>query len=168
MDSKTIRERKYALNTKRFPSEIWFERHLTEAKIKGYRRNVCLECRFFGDFVFNKSKLVIEIDGASHSGKRDYDKSRDTLLKHFGYTVIRVRYNNSKDLAKALSFVKANRSITPKISHPEIRAQKKSKKQIMRMQNQQKIMQYEKDKERHEQVIANRKAQPKFIIRKKL
>lgn len=89
-----IKARRSELNRKQFTSEMWFEKLLIENKLFGYRRNECLLFRFFGDFVFRNKGVVVEIDGVSHEGKEEYDKSRDQLLELFGYLVFRVPYNN--------------------------------------------------------------------------
>ena len=41
------------------------------------------------DFYCSKLKLVIEIDGESHSGKFDYDMRRQQFLESMGLTVLR-------------------------------------------------------------------------------
>ncbi len=41
------------------------------------------------DFICRKLKLIIEVDGYSHTFKIDEDESRDTILKKENYTVLR-------------------------------------------------------------------------------
>ncbi|MCI4680581.1 endonuclease domain-containing protein [Rhodoblastus acidophilus] len=47
---------------------------------------------FFADFVCRDQKLVIEVDGATHSTdeERDYDRRREAFLREAGYRVVRV------------------------------------------------------------------------------
>lgn len=92
-----IQKRRYALNKRDWPSEVYFEKKLKYYGIKGYRRNWCLEEIFFGDFVWIHLKLVIEIDGSSHNGKKEYDERRDAFLKSHGWKVMRVSYKNRAD-----------------------------------------------------------------------
>lgn len=97
LDIETIRQRRKQLNESQFPSEVWFEKQLCNRRIKGFRRNMCLESVFFGDFVWRKKKLVIEIDGSSHKGKEDYDNKRDKFLRSRGWTVVRIKFPSSKE-----------------------------------------------------------------------
>jgi very-short-patch-repair endonuclease len=45
---------------------------------------------YFADFYCAEKKLVIEIDGLIHTLQEDYDRSRDVVMKEFGYTVLRI------------------------------------------------------------------------------
>ncbi|MDG2530528.1 endonuclease domain-containing protein [Caulobacter endophyticus] len=45
--------------------------------------------RYFADFVCEAGKLVVELDGASHEGREDYDERRTETLELFGYVVLR-------------------------------------------------------------------------------
>lgn len=94
LNRKTIRKRRHELNRKNFPSETWFEKLLYEKGLGGYQRNYPLLNRFFGDFVWVKEKIVVEIDGSSHEGKESYDKRRDFALACEGYVVHRIRYHD--------------------------------------------------------------------------
>ena len=46
---------------------------------------------FIVDFVCLDYKLVIEIDGVSHLGCKEYDESRDAFLERAGYRVLRFK-----------------------------------------------------------------------------
>lgn len=93
MDKLTRRKRRRELNKKAFPSEVWFEKQLAKNGInRGYERNFCLLNSFFGDFVWLKLKLVVEIDGSSHTGKSVYDSERDAKLKAAGFEVVRIPF----------------------------------------------------------------------------
>ena len=48
---------------------------------------------FIADFVCRDFKLIVEVDGATHSEDRDiaYDARRTAYLKHHGYRVLRVQ-----------------------------------------------------------------------------
>jgi very-short-patch-repair endonuclease len=108
MDEQTIAKRRSELNRKKFPSEMWFEKILTHHGMCGYRRNHALLGRFFGDFVWRKKKLVVEIDGSSHNGKEDYDQRRDAFLESFGYKVKRVRFSDVDASLKVIGWLKEN------------------------------------------------------------
>lgn len=47
---------------------------------------------FFADFVCREKKLVIEVDGATHSSERElaYDQRREHYLRDAGYRIVRV------------------------------------------------------------------------------
>jgi len=106
LDRKTIRHRRRELNRKNFPSETWFEKMLKKAGLGGYMRNLCLESRYFGDFVWINQRIVVEIDGKIHLKKKEYDKKRDDFLRSMGWDVRRIWYkadHAAADLIKELS-----------------------------------------------------------------
>ena len=43
------------------------------------------------DFLDREGRIVIEVDGSSHSGKEDYDAERDAIMRADGYRVIRIQ-----------------------------------------------------------------------------
>ena len=47
--------------------------------------------RYFADFVCEAGKLIVELDGAAHEGREDYDADRTEILERFGYVVLRFR-----------------------------------------------------------------------------
>jgi very-short-patch-repair endonuclease len=51
---------------------------------------------YIADFYCHSQKLIIEVDGNIHNSPEaiEYDKSREYVLKEFGYTIIRI--NNSE------------------------------------------------------------------------
>lgn len=67
--------------------------------------------RFFGDFVFESKKIVIEIDGGQHDLPEaiDYDKKRDEYIRSQGYEVYRFKWrtlkHNKKQVTKLISLV---------------------------------------------------------------
>ena len=48
--------------------------------------------RFFGDFVFESKKIVLEIDGKQHESRKDYDTKRDEIIESEGYKVVRIKW----------------------------------------------------------------------------
>lgn len=99
-------------NKKNWSSELWFLTWLEkESTIHGWERNKpLLGGRFYGDFVFDKFNLVVEIDGRSHN--TEFQKSRDRIkdrdLAKSGFKVIRIRY---RDNIKAKEVIKELRDI---------------------------------------------------------
>jgi very-short-patch-repair endonuclease len=53
-----------------------------------FRRQVPLG-RYYADFACHHPKLVIEIDGRSHTNP-DYDAERDAFMRKEGYRILRV------------------------------------------------------------------------------
>ncbi|MBM2814043.1 MAG: ATP-dependent helicase RecG [Ignavibacteria bacterium] len=45
--------------------------------------------QFIVDFICIEKKLIIEIDGDSHSDKQDYDHERERILEGMGFKVLR-------------------------------------------------------------------------------
>ena len=56
--------------------------------------------KFIADFYCHELKLIIEIDGGIHlcSERKDYDISRDVILKEFGIEII--RFTNEEVMEK--------------------------------------------------------------------
>ncbi|WP_395443181.1 DUF559 domain-containing protein [Caulobacter sp. UC70_42] len=61
-------------------------------RLGGFRflRQVTID-RHFADFVCEAAKIIVELDGASHEGREDYDERRTQTLELYGYVVLRVR-----------------------------------------------------------------------------
>ncbi|NIJ07337.1 very-short-patch-repair endonuclease [Sphingomonas vulcanisoli] len=80
---------------------------------------------FFGDFVCQAARLVIEIDGATHDGDeaQAYDARRTAYLAREGYRVI--RFTNTDVMTNLEGVVGALRSVlavsdTPSPSHATV------------------------------------------------
>jgi len=61
-------------------------------RLGGFRflRQVVID-RYFADFVCEAAKVIVELDGAAHDGREDYDARRTETLELFGYVVLRFR-----------------------------------------------------------------------------
>jgi very-short-patch-repair endonuclease len=73
-------------------TRLWLElRAKRFADVKFRRQKVIQDerNRYIVDFAANEPKLVIELDGDTHSGRETYDAARTRFLKNKGYTVIR-------------------------------------------------------------------------------
>lgn len=106
MPKELQRSRRDELNQKQFPSEVWFLRELQKYKIEGFRRNVCLGGRFFGDFVWRQKKIIVEIDGSSHNGKQEYDSMRDGYLESLGYQVLRIPFGSHERMNEVINILR--------------------------------------------------------------
>jgi very-short-patch-repair endonuclease len=67
-------------------------------QVGGFRflRQVPID-RYFADFVCEAGKLIVELDGAAHEGREDYDENRTRTLELVGYVVL--RFPNERVLA---------------------------------------------------------------------
>jgi very-short-patch-repair endonuclease len=55
-----------------------------------FRRQVPMLGRYIVDLLVPELRLVVEVDGAYHDGRRDADARRDRALARGGYTVLRL------------------------------------------------------------------------------
>ncbi len=53
-----------------------------------FLRQVAID-RYFADFVCEAARVIVELDGAAHEGREDYDARRTQTLELFGYVVVR-------------------------------------------------------------------------------
>tara|TARA_A100000171_G_scaffold2769_1_gene2471 strand:- start:3656 stop:4036 length:381 start_codon:yes stop_codon:yes gene_type:complete len=54
-----------------------------------FNRQFAIE-NYIVDFICRKERLIIELDGRSHDGKQDQDRTRDLRLNELGYKVVRI------------------------------------------------------------------------------
>ena len=72
---------------------------------------------FFGDLVCQAARLVVEIDGDTHSGNEVYDARRTAFLEREGYRVI--RFSNADVMTNVEGVAEAIRNaLRPSPSHP--------------------------------------------------
>ncbi|PXA83475.1 endonuclease [Caulobacter sp. D4A] len=60
-----------------------------------FMRQIAID-RYFADFVCEAGKLIVELDGAAHEGREDYDERRTSTLEQLGYVVL--RFHNERVL----------------------------------------------------------------------
>jgi very-short-patch-repair endonuclease len=82
--------------------QLHFSKQLNELKEKTELE--ALICGFFVDLLITDRKIIIEFDGSRHYEKDDTlsieDKMRDELLEKAGYTVIRFKNTEAKNLSE--------------------------------------------------------------------
>jgi very-short-patch-repair endonuclease len=73
-------------------AERAFWKLVRNRRLGGFRflRQVSID-RYFADFVCESAKLIVELDGATHDEREDYDTRRTQTLELFGYMVLRFR-----------------------------------------------------------------------------
>jgi len=57
---------------------------------------------FIADFYCDEKKLVIEVDGKIHDSQKEYDESRDFILKELGLTTLRIKNEECVDIYNVL------------------------------------------------------------------
>jgi len=69
-------------------ARLWH--HVRDRRCGGYkiRRQVVIGV-YIVDFLCAEAKVIIEIDGESHTGRIEYDQTRTEYLQSQGYTVVR-------------------------------------------------------------------------------
>ncbi len=63
---------------------------------------------FVVDFFCTEHNLIIEIDGKIHDFNKGYDQNREKILKELGYTIIRFKNEEIKDIPKVLRHIKSH------------------------------------------------------------
>ena len=58
-----------------------------------FRRQVPLGGQYIADFLAPTARLVVEVDGGSHIGRKHADARRDRRLERLGYRVLRLPAN---------------------------------------------------------------------------
>lgn len=61
--------------------------------------------KYIVDFYCAEAKLIIEVDGDSHTGKEDYDSKRTAWLEEQGYRVIRFMDTDVHENLEGVSMV---------------------------------------------------------------
>jgi very-short-patch-repair endonuclease len=87
IDELQTRARAMRRNPTEPEKRLW--RHLSNGQLEGYKfRRQQVIGRFIADFVCASAKLIVEVDGDTHSP--DGDRLRDAALAAMGYRVIHV------------------------------------------------------------------------------
>lgn len=82
--------------------EQCFQKWLEEKSIKGWETekhfwNDSAKKNYYCDFVFEDTKLIIELDGNQHLKTLEQDKIRDDWLGTLGYRVVRIQHKEFKE-----------------------------------------------------------------------
>ena len=72
-------------------AEDYLWQFLRNRLLNGYkfRRQHVIENFYIVDFICEKRKLIIELDGDQHTENQEYDEKRTRLLSNKGYKVLR-------------------------------------------------------------------------------
>jgi very-short-patch-repair endonuclease len=85
------RERAHELRMAMTPAEALLWRRLRSSRLRGlhFRRQQVID-GFIVDFYCHEAGVVVEVDGAVHDNRREYDAERDTVLAQRELLVLRV------------------------------------------------------------------------------
>ncbi len=85
---KTTNARRLRQNQTLAEKVMW--KLVRNRRLGGFKflRQVSID-RYFADFVCEAGKLIVELDGAVHDEREDYDERRTQTLELFGYVVLR-------------------------------------------------------------------------------
>ena len=91
--SRTLnRSRAKEMRRKPVAAEKLFWNEVRDRKLAGHKfRRQYLIGRYIVDFVCVEKKLIVELDGAPHATRGEYDRDRDEFLESQGYRVMRFR-----------------------------------------------------------------------------
>ncbi len=85
------KERAHQFRREMTPTETLLWQHLRRNQLAGlhFRRQQVID-GFIADFYCHKAGLVIEVDGAVHEHRVDYDTERDQIISARGLTIVRI------------------------------------------------------------------------------
>jgi len=99
------------------PSEKILWEHLRGRQLAGYKflrqhplyyeHNNNEHFFFVPDFYCAEIKLIIELDGEIHSGRKEQDKHRDDILRNNGVKIIRININELANIESVKSIIKS-------------------------------------------------------------
>ncbi|MBX3537754.1 MAG: endonuclease domain-containing protein [Chelatococcus sp.] len=104
MRKAIVRARQLRANQTTPEEKLWHV--LRHRKLNGrkFRRQHPID-RFIVDFACIEAKLVVEVDGATHSTAAEtlYDRNREAILTAAGYEVLRI---GNADIYESMEFVR--------------------------------------------------------------
>ena len=128
------------LNKKNFKSEAAFDlklrEFLTQYKYPDlpfkYKRNWPILNKYFGDFVFHRRRVIVELDGGVHSSEqqKEYDARRDRQLAAAGWKVYRIQYPSMAGIETAFDSLRSHKETIEKNSLSQKQATIKKKEVI--------------------------------------
>jgi very-short-patch-repair endonuclease len=110
-DQETLRHRAKGLRHRQTSAETLLWSVLRDRRLDGYKfRRQAPIADYIVDFLCARSKLIVEIDGATHSTPEEvaYDVQRERVLCRSGYRILRVGNDDVyKRLPEVLSAILA-------------------------------------------------------------
>ncbi|MCY3920096.1 MAG: endonuclease domain-containing protein [Chloroflexi bacterium] len=109
------REAARTLRRRHTPAEATLWEALRARRLDGrkFRRQYPV-AEFIADFCCPESQLIVEVDGPVHAGRAGADETRDALLLHHGYRVLRLSNDQvQRDLPAALQRIREALELPP-------------------------------------------------------
>jgi very-short-patch-repair endonuclease len=115
-----LQQRARALRSQSTDAERHLWRQLRRRQLRGYRfRRQVPIAGFIADFACLEAKLIVELDGGQHLGRKSYDDERTRALATWGFRVLRFWDNEVFMNTQAVleTILRALESTTP---HPNL------------------------------------------------
>jgi very-short-patch-repair endonuclease len=109
-DEGTLRRRARRLRHHQTRAESLLWSVLRDRRLDGFKfRRQVLIANDIVDFLCSRAKLIVEVDGATHSSPEElaYDRQRELILSRLGYRILRVGNDVYKSMPAVLSTVLA-------------------------------------------------------------
>jgi very-short-patch-repair endonuclease len=92
-DEGTLRRRAKRLRRQQTSAEALLWSGLRDRRLGGYKfRRQVVVANFIADFLCARAKLIVEVDGATHSTPEElaHDEQRERVLLRLGFRILRV------------------------------------------------------------------------------
>jgi very-short-patch-repair endonuclease len=92
-DEDILRRRARRLRHQQTRAESLLWSVLRDRRLDGFKfRRQVLIANYIVDFLCSRAKLIVEVDGATHSSPEEqaYDRQRELILSRLGYRILRV------------------------------------------------------------------------------
>jgi very-short-patch-repair endonuclease len=108
-DEETLRRRTKQLRRRQTSAEALLWSVLRDRRLDGFKfRRQVLIGNYIVDFLCRRARLIVEVDGATHSSPEElaYDRQRELVLSRLGFRILRVGnldvYKNMPDVLSAV------------------------------------------------------------------
>jgi very-short-patch-repair endonuclease len=121
-DDEKLRRRVRRLRHQQTKAESLLWSVLRDRRLEGFKfRPQVLIANYIVDFLCRRAKLIVEVDGATHSSSEElaYDRRRELFLSRLGYRVLRVGNDDIyKNMTGVLSAVLESLEAVPQAEDP--------------------------------------------------
>lgn len=163
LSKRVVKLRRKDLNKKLTPYEIEFRNYLHRNGITKFETNKPIGMKYFGDFVFNKIKLIVELDGNHHyldTCQVKWDKQRDLYLRRCGYMVMRIKNHELDEKKKEIIEYIKKEYTREKIT------KFKKKRRVFKTNYQKEIKNQDLMRQRFEEILAKKKKEKRRFLLK--
>jgi len=121
-DDEKLRRRVRRLRHQQTKAESLLWSVLRDRRLEGFKfRRQVLIANYIVDFLCRRAKLIVEVDGATHSSSEElaYDRRRELFLSRLGYRVLRVGNDDIyENMTGVLSAVLESLEAVPQAEDP--------------------------------------------------